>query len=142
MFKKILVPVDGSANSFGAVKKAGSLAEKYNGRVTLLHVIAVPFSTAIFSPELGATVSQNIFNELENEGNQVLLRAKMEFAQTPVSTVLRRGHPAMEIIQESKNGYDLIIMGSRGLGEIKGFLLGSVSDRVVHHAGCTVMVVH
>lgn len=142
MFKKILVPVDGSDFSFKAVKTAASLAEKYDSKITLLYVMSSPFSTPTLSPEVGGLIPQNVFDELEKEGEQVLNRAKTGFANASVETIIRTGHPAIEIIDESKNEYDLIIMGSRGLGELKGFLMGSVSDRVTHHAGCTVMVVH
>jgi len=48
----------------------------------------------------------------------------------------------MEICREAKEGrFDLVIMGSRGLGEIKGYLMGSVSNRVVRHASCPVLIV-
>lgn len=142
MFKKILIPVDGSDFPFKAVKTAASLAEKYDSKITLLYVISLPFSTPVLSPEVGGIVPQNVFDEVEKEGKQVLSRAAAEFTKASAETKLRTGHPAMEIIDESKGEYDLVVMGSRGLGELKGFLMGSVSDRVTHHAGCTVMVVH
>lgn len=142
MFKKILVPVDGSEFSFRAVKVAASLAEKFNSEITFLYVMALPFSTSVLSPEVGGIIPQNIFDELEKEGQKILSMAEEGFAKASVASKLRMGHPAMEIIDESKNGYDLIVMGSRGLGELKGFLMGSVSDRVTHHASCAVMVVH
>lgn len=53
-----------------------------------------------------------------------------------------QGNAAYEICNEAKNGrYDLIIMANRGPGEIKGYLLGSVSTRVVRHAGCSVLII-
>lgn len=142
MFREILVPVDGSEFSLRAVKVAASLAEKYDSRITVLYAVSLPFSTPALSPEVGGIIPQSIFDELEKEGQLVLARAEEELSNTSVVTKLRTGHPAMEIIEEAKNGYDLIVMGSRGLGELKGFVMGSVSDRVTHHAGCAVMIVH
>lgn len=142
MFKKILVPVDGSAFSFRAVKTAASLAEKYGSEVTLLYVVTMPFTSTAVSPEVGVIIPQHIFDELEAEGHKILAQAATDLSQAVVKTQIRTGHPAMEIIDEAKNGYNLIVMGSRGLGELRGFVMGSVSDRVTHHSGCTVMVVH
>lgn len=52
------------------------------------------------------------------------------------------GHPAATIIRVAEDEKcDLILLGSRGLGEVKRFLLGSVSDAVVHHAHCPVLIV-
>jgi len=52
------------------------------------------------------------------------------------------GQPADEICKKAKDGgYDLLVMGNRGLGEIKGYLMGSVSNRVIRHAVCPVLIV-
>ncbi len=58
------------------------------------------------------------------------------------SSVLLRGDAATEIIEYVKtNQIDLIVSGSRGLSEVRGWLLGSVSRKLVHYAGCSVLVV-
>lgn len=59
-----------------------------------------------------------------------------------ISTKILIGSPADKIVEESGEGnFDLIVMGSHGLGGIKGFLLGSVADRVADLAQCPVVVV-
>ncbi|MCL5935154.1 MAG: universal stress protein, partial [Firmicutes bacterium] len=71
-------------------------------------------------------------------------RAKSNYSGMGVNidTKITKGNAAYEICNEAKNGrYDLIIMANRGLGEIKGYLLGSVSNRVVRHAGCSVLII-
>ena len=141
MFNKILVAVDGSDCSFGAVKTAASLAEKYGSEITLIYVVALPIRNPGYASELGM-IPQRVVDDLENEGLEVLKRAEGNFAGTTVNTIVRVGHPAGEILDEINKGYDLIVMGSRGLGEIRGFVMGSVSDRITHHARCTVMIVH
>lgn len=141
MFDRILVPVDGSDYSFRAVKAASSIAEKYRSQVTLLYVVDVPARNPLYSPELTA-FPERVIDDLEREGKNVLVKAAAEFKETKVYDLVRVGHPAGEILTEAGNGYDLIVIGSRGLGELKGFLLGSVSDRVSHHARCPVMIIH
>lgn len=60
----------------------------------------------------------------------------------PPKTKLARGNPAYEICSEAREGrHDLVVMANRGLGEIKGYLMGSVSNRVVRHAGSCVLIV-
>ncbi|MFQ6064459.1 MAG: universal stress protein [Candidatus Bathyarchaeia archaeon] len=59
-----------------------------------------------------------------------------------VSTKLVEGRPSERIVEVAKEGkFDVIVMGSRGLGGIKGFFLGSVSDRVADEAACPVLIV-
>ena len=59
-----------------------------------------------------------------------------------VSKILLEGRPADKIIETAKKGnIDMIVMGSRGLGGIIGFILGSVSDRVADRATCPVLIV-
>ncbi|HEX3030763.1 MAG TPA: universal stress protein [Bacillota bacterium] len=141
MFKKILVPVDGSANSVRALKTAHSMAEQYGAEITLVNVVSLPTGNAAFASELGV-IPGNVVEALEKEAEAMLAKASEEFAELAVTKVVRTGNPAGEILQELKNGYDLVIMGSRGLGTVQGFLMGSVSDKVTHYAKCTVMLVH
>lgn len=141
MFKKVLVPVDGSEYSYRAVKTAASLAEKYGSEVTLIYVVALPTRSPGYAPELGV-IPQRVLDDLEREGTEILHRAKGYFTGAVVNTVVRIGHPTGEILDEVTKGYDLIVMGSRGLGALRGFVMGSVSDRVSRNARCTVMIVH
>lgn len=143
MFKKILVPVDGSALSMEAVRKAAALADKFQGAVTLLNVVVTPAQSPMVDPGL-VVIPPQLITAMEEEGRQVLERVQQAVpAGVSVSTQQKIGHPAQTIIEVAKSGgFDLIVLGSRGLGEIKGYLLGSVSDRVSHHAPCAVMIVH
>lgn len=141
MFNRILVPVDGSGYSFRAVETAASLAGKYGSEVTLMYVVALSSRNPGFSADM-AVIPQSLVDDLENEGREILKKAKELLTGIQVRMITRTGHPAGEILEEAKDGYDLIVIGSRGLGEIRGFVMGSVSDRVTHHARCTVMVVH
>lgn len=143
MFKKILVPIDGSLHSDKAEQKAIELARQMGAEVTLIHVIIPPQYTAFFG-ETPIPISRDIMDELENRGTKLLTEhaATHAGAGTKLTTQLYIGHPAETICKRAKeDNYDLIIIGSRGLGAIKGYLLGSVSDRVSHHAPCSVLIV-
>jgi nucleotide-binding universal stress UspA family protein len=137
--KKILVPVDGSEYSFRAVQAAAALAVKFDSKITLLHVTAPPFGH--YLGELDIAITMNILEEMEKEGRAILAKAEAECPEGLVDTIYRQGNPTATIVNESKKGYDLIVMGSRGLGALKEFLMGSVSNGVVHRSDCSVMIV-
>ena len=73
---------------------------------------------------------------------EVLRKAKKTKPDIEVSTKLLEGRPADKIVEAAKEGeFDIIIMGNRGLGGVKEFFLGSVSDRVADEASCPVLIV-
>ncbi len=142
MYKKVLVPIDGSSHSDRAEKTALELAQLMGAEVCLIHVIVPPQYTAFYG-ETPIPVSQDLMDELEHRGKTLLDEHAAKYSGVKVSTELFVGHPAETICQRAKEGgCDLIVIGSRGLGAIKGYLLGSVSDRVSHHAPCTVLIAH
>ncbi len=145
MFKKFLVPTDGSEKSKKAVAKAIDLAKKLDAEVTIMHVTP-SVSPLLLSPYTGpaSDAFKTVIDELERKGTTLLNDTKQEYADSGVkiTTKMAHGDPSIEITQEAKRGeYDLIIMSNRGLSEIKQFLMGSVSSRVVKHAACTVMII-
>jgi nucleotide-binding universal stress UspA family protein len=80
----------------------------------------------------------------QQEAEELLEAAKSKFSGSAATlrTQIEEGHPAGIILEVAKKGsYDLIILGSRGLSRVAGFLLGSVSDAVAHHAHCPVLIV-
>ena len=135
--KKMLVCVDGSDYSLAAVKAAAKLAaERGVKKVTLLNVIPTtptpvgPVPTAALPEDLEAW-------EIFDRPRELLKQAGVE----PL-LLLREGDPAEEIVHAAKEGgFDLVVVGHRGLSPVKAFLLGSVSNRVVAHAPCSVLVV-
>ena len=137
MFSKILVAIDGSTSAKRAFAQSLYLASKCDSRLEIVH--AVP-------SEFGG-VSVNTFElvaELKTKGKKILEQCKKIAARINVSikTTSELGDPAKIIIKLAKsNDYDLIVMGSRGRGAFKELLLGSVTQKVAHHAKCPVMVV-
>ena len=87
-------------------------------------------------------ISEKFYNEAQAYGQKVLEDAAKLLPSITVATFMEVGSPAETITDFSKtNDYDLIVIGSRGLGLLTGVVMGSVSTYVVHHASCPVMVV-
>jgi nucleotide-binding universal stress UspA family protein len=147
VFEKILVPLDGSEHSVRALKVAVQTAKKFHGKVTLIHVyskvwpIVMPHATVV--PEATVIVPKLI--EAAREAGAGILadgEKKVKAEGLQVETLLREGHTVEEILKAAGEGeFDLIVMGARGLSRIKEILLGSVSDGVMRHACCPVLVV-
>ncbi len=135
--KHMLVGVDGSEYSLAAVQAAAKLAaERHIKSVTLINVIPVAVST------LGVTVVAAPPEDIEAWALFDKPKALLQAAGVDAKLLLREGDPAEEIVNAAKEGgYDLIVVGHRGLSPVRAFLLGSVSNRVVAHAPCSVLVV-
>lgn len=141
MFSKILVAVDGSEYADKALQQALDIALKYHSKLTLVHVVAKKVY-AYGLPEGPVVLTSP--EDLEKEGEKIL-RKSLETAKrlgVSADTKLIRGNPAEEILRlVDSEKFDLIVMGSRGLSGVSAFLLGSVSDKVSHHAKCPVLII-
>ncbi len=139
--KKILIAVDGSKYSEKALFKARKIAEGIGGEVTILHVInPIRDTVYINNRELGNEIKRNA----TIRGEEVIKKAKEIFEgfKGTFITETRFGDPVDEIIKfAEEGGFDLIVMGSRGGGIFSRALLGSVSDKVVHHVKTSVLIV-
>lgn len=138
---KMLVPIDGSKNSERAIIEAKRQAKAMGGEITLLTVVKPLIIPYYGNTELGRLDKKN----MEAAKKVLLEEAEKEFegSSVTVHTKLRKGSPAEEILEEAEAGaYDLIIMGSRGLGAFSKTLLGSVSSKVLNHTKINVLIVH
>ncbi len=130
--KKILVPTDGSACSLKAAEYAAEIAKQFEAAAHLLNVISP--STIRIS-----------WKRQEKTAMQALQATKTVFDQWETPAILRkpvRGNPAEVICQiAEEEGFDLIVIGCRGLSGIEAFFLGGVSDKVSQHAECPVLIV-
>ncbi|MBQ8699287.1 MAG: universal stress protein [Schwartzia sp.] len=134
---KILVSLDGSEISERACAKAVELAAAMKSKLVFLYVANVN-QLAVHS-----CLSSELLEAVNKAGDVILTHAE-ENAPEGVETerVLETGSPAPTIVDVAEEiGADLIVMGSRGLGLVKGVFLGSVSQYVVENAKCAVMVV-
>jgi len=143
LFSKILVGLDGSDYSLKALEFALDLAKKYSSQLVLVHVVMRQIY-AINPPEAGILAGTAIVRELEAEGKSILAKGveTVKAQGLPVEARLRQGVPAEELLRAAADEKaDLIVLGSRGLSQVKAFLLGSVSDKVSHHAKCPTLIV-
>jgi nucleotide-binding universal stress UspA family protein len=144
MFKKILVPTDGSEMALYAAKHALALAEKFDSEVTLVHVVQNYYSLPAFSMPDTVSIPLSVLQDLEANGQLILAKTQEIFAgfAGKVSTRLEYGPPAKEVIDIAVAGdYSLIVMGSRGLSGVTEMFLGSVSNHLVHYAPCPVLII-
>lgn len=143
MFSRILVGLDGSDYSLRALDFAIDLAKKYQSQLVLVHVV-IRQIYAINPPEAGILAGTAIVRELETEGKTILTQGeeKVKAQGLPVEARLRQGVPAEELLRAAADEKaDLMVLGSRGLSQVRAFLLGSVSDKVSHHAKCPTLIV-
>nr|WP_325191572.1 universal stress protein [uncultured Selenomonas sp.] len=137
MIKNVLVPVDGSEGADRAIEQAIMIAKMCDAKINFLYV------ANINQLAINAVLSDAILDSVTKAGNVILERA-MEMVPEGIlkESFSDTGAPAVVVLDFAEsNNIDLIIMGSRGLGVVKGVLLGSVSQYVVEQAKCPVMVV-
>lgn len=134
--KRILVAVDGSEQSDRAVRLASKMARGLGAEVTLIHVIELS--------EVPTLIAEAESPGREEEGKSVLVdSAEIAVSEdVPTRLVLKRGHPADQIVRYSlESGTDLLVTGTRGRGGATSLLLGSVSHGLLQGARCPVIVV-
>ena len=126
-----------------ALDFAIDIAKRYQGQLVLIHVVMRQVY-AINPPEAGILAGTAIVRELEAEGKAILVKGEetVKAHGLPVEARLRQGVPAEELLHAATDERaDLVVLGSRGLSQVKAFLLGSVSDKVSHHAKCPTLIV-
>ncbi|UCD45472.1 MAG: universal stress protein [Candidatus Bathyarchaeota archaeon] len=152
MYEKILVPLDGSEPSNHALEHALSIAEKYKSKVTLLAVVprvVLPvfpdegFGTAPVTAAKDMARYQDKMKEIyENVLKDAREEVSKEHPGIELETVLKEGRPSATIVETAEEGeIDLIVMGSRGVGGITGWILGSTSRRVVDSCTKPILIV-
>lgn len=135
--KRILVPIDSSKIAERAIQEAIKVNRFGEAEVHVLYV------ADINKLAINAYLSGNVLLEIGKAGERILNTALEVFPESmKVVKVYRTGDPADTITEYAKEiDADLIIMGSRGLGLVRGVLLGSVSKYVLEHTKCPVLIV-
>lgn len=139
--KKILVPVDGSKNSINAMLKAREIGKALGSDITILNVIPLMQN---YKYVHNKDFYKDVERETLKESQALLLNTKKYFEDYPgvINTLYKRGDAVEEIVKYAEEGkYDLIVMGNRGLGAFSRTLLGSVSNKVIHHVNTSVLIV-
>ena len=138
MIKRILVPIDGSEHSAKALTLAVDIAEKYDATLSALFVTSHKiveelrnYTTHEFNCKDDNDVSEQIG---KSTINRMINNLKTNVAIKPVVLF---GDPAGQIVEYvNDNNIDMVVMGNRGLSDIKGMMMGSVSRRVRRLVDC------
>jgi nucleotide-binding universal stress UspA family protein len=140
METKILVPVDGSATSMKTIDAIIARKERFPAPLTLLHVVDLDRLAYRMIPDFQVAM---IREHARRAGEQLLSSSQEHFSRAGMATELRLefGSPR-EIICHIANeeGFELLILGRRGLGEIRDVLFGSVANHALHHVRCPVLL--
>ena len=144
MFQSIVVGTDGSQTAGEAVREAVELANAVGARIDLV---------SAYEPVAGQRLREEARQAPEDlqwmvnprEDVEATLRdaaERVEGAGVEVSTYAREGDPADAILDVAEErGADLIVVGNKGMTGAKRFLLGSVPNKVSHHAPCSVLII-
>jgi nucleotide-binding universal stress UspA family protein len=140
---RILLATDGSEEAELAALTAVDLADATHSELHLVHVGVVPILLKSYPGTLG--YYGKLYEQIEEMSRELLRKQSWRVKAaggTVAGTHLRMGQVALEIVALAEElGADLIVMGTRGLGGVRRALMGSVSDSVVRHAHCPVLVV-
>ncbi len=135
--KKILVPLDGSPNSFRGLDVAINLARQCHATITGLYVLG------IVRPQINEQITP-LEKMLLEYAQKIMKKAKLKAAQNGILFLDRTSYGDSEKrivdIAQRKN-FDLIIIGSRGMGSVKEVFLGSTSNYVIHKSKKPVLIV-
>ncbi len=138
-YKKILFGTDFSRNADAAFEHATDLAAKYNAKLVIAHVINVAPMTAYesYTPVID-------FSEFSRSMDDRIQRNYVSRVPASISTETKviSGYPAAELVSfADQEGIDLIVIGAHGETSLAYALFGSVADRVVRKAKCSVLIV-
>jgi nucleotide-binding universal stress UspA family protein len=143
--RTILVPTDFSAPAERALAYARNLADTCGASLHLLHVIEDPFAGGAHMGMIAA-VPEGYFEDLDQQCRARLTALLSDTERTKYAAVIatRMGYAATEILNYAREhgAIDLVVIATAGRGAVSRFLLGSVTDKVVRHAPCPVLMVH
>lgn len=136
--KKILLPVDGSESS-ASYEMAKSLAKKYDATILILHVDE-PITPIYWAND--TLTLENPTVTCSDNGSTIVDEVSKLFTDVKTELFCRFGDASSVIIEVSEEeDCDMIIMCTHGMSAIKRFLLGSVTNKVAHHASKPVLIV-
>jgi len=135
---KILVCTDGSEIAQKAVEYAADFAKNYRAALTVMYVI--DHETSMKKPVYDK------YGDKTHKAKEILKEAEKTIAQAgadiEVTERIAVGPVSREIVRIAKDeGFESIVVGTRGLGGLRRMLLGSVAEDIIHHAHCPVVVV-
>ena len=152
-YRHIVVGTDGSETAAGAVRHAGELAGTLGAKLTVVTAFtpdpSLPGVAAEAPEEVRWRITDtNVAEERAAEGRRQAREAAAASApaggaELEVDTFVERGDPAHVLVDGAEQrGADLIVVGSKGMASPTRFVVGSVPNKISHHAPCDVIIVH
>ncbi len=142
---KFLVCVDGSEQSYKAIDKAATIAAGLDDcEITAIYVYHIDSLVGVGEAYFTEEMIRRVHEQSKEEGENILADAQKIFEKRnlKVDTLLKEGHVATTIIELAEEGkYDVVVLGSRGLGGFKKLLLGSVSNAIAQEVKASVFIV-
>lgn len=136
LYGKILVPVDGSTHSILALQEAIRIVKTVGGEITAIFVCSESSEGSSFvMPKLAFDCdTESILAEAQRIGKA---------SEVAIQGLTLKGDAVQRIVKAAGEGsFDLIVIGARGLSNLSGLILGSVSQGVIKNAACPVLVIH
>jgi nucleotide-binding universal stress UspA family protein len=142
MYKKILVPLDGSPVAEAVLPHAEALAKAENAELIILRVPIIPVSEYIaLDPVVASTVRKDIRDEAAAYVTKTVETLKKD--NIKVTGLTKEGSVPDVILEVAEETHaDMIAMSTHGLTGVKRWLMGSVADKIVHHTHIPVMLIH
>ena len=128
-FKKILVPVDGSEAAGNALHYAVNMARNHGSSITLISVVD---ANDLLRETNDVMLTDEFMETLKVEGKEIVAHDEVTVLGTPGYLIAKHAE---------EEGVDLIVMGNSGKGAFSSFVTGSVSQYVIHHVKCPVLIV-
>jgi nucleotide-binding universal stress UspA family protein len=146
MYRRILVPLDGSALAEAALPHAATLATHFQSSLTLLQVAtpAAVASSTLAAPGADAALALEAIEASEQAAKEYLaaIAQQPELRGIAVQMEVVEGIPAREIVRRAKAGdVDMIVMSTHGRSGIERLVFGSVADQVLREAGLPILLI-
>ena len=143
---KVLLAIDGTKHSVAAVEMMFNLNFDLDSELTIISIVdmAVPIAMDLYEGYIPSTIE--LENYAKDNAKIILEKTKSQIAQKfpklSITTEILLGSPDSRIVEKAEEIHaNLIVVGSHGYNRWERLLLGSVSDSIVHHAPCSVLVV-
>lgn len=141
MYKKILVPIDGSESSYKTLEEAIRIGNQFNSKLYVLTVVPERIMTD-YDPLI--TEDESFYSSLKKNAEEIIRVAKDYFddVSCEVETIIERGTVDQVILNTARvKDVGLIVMGNRGLGDFSRLLLGSVSNKIINKSPVSVLII-
>ena len=149
--KKVLIALDYDPTSQKVAETGFSLAKTMGSEIILMHVMSDPvdYSSMEYSPRLGYTGYMNTeklqiesIEGLKNESQQFLDKSKHHLGDNSIQTLVKDGDCAESILKTAKDLHiDIIVMGSHSRRWLENIVMGSVTEKVLHHTSIPLFII-